>query len=197
MAYKLSMKENQETKKYILSIKQKLDLPVVFIGLMGAGKSRIGRLLANELDLPFIDSDLEIERAAGCTVPEIFERDGEASFRKAEQRIISSLLNGRVIVLATGGGAVTNPETAELIWNNSISIWLRAEVDVLLKRISGCDKRPLLKQNDPEAVLRNLAERRNQIYEKASIIVESKEVAQNITLEEVIRKLYEHLYNQN
>jgi shikimate kinase len=191
------MNEKQDTQKYIQSIKQKLDLPVVFIGLMGAGKSRIGRLLAGELDIPFIDSDREIEKAAGCTIPEIFERDGEEVFRKAEHRIVSGLLDGRVVVLATGGGAVMNPETAELIWNNSVSIWLRAEIDVLLKRTAGCGNRPLLKQDNPEAVLRELAERRKHIYEKASIVVESNDVTQNITLNEVLRKLYEHLYDKD
>ncbi len=174
-------------------IKKKIDRPLVMIGLMGAGKSRIGRLLAHELDLPFIDSDKEIENAAGCSISEIFERDGEQAFREAERKIIARLLDREPLVLATGGGAVMNPQTAELVWSKAISIWLRADVDLLFERTKNVPGRPLLSKGDPHETLSRLAETRYPVYEKADLVVDSLDVQYYVTLDTVMRNLYEHL----
>lgn len=168
--------------------------PVVIIGLMGAGKSSIGRLLACELGLEFFDSDREIEADAGLSVPEIFERDGEAAFRAAEKRTIARILSGGgPLVLATGGGAVMNPETAGLVCSKAVSIWLRADIDLLVKRTGESSGRPLLDGADRSETLRNLAKQRYPVYEKADIVVDSLDVPCQATLNEVIGKLYEHI----
>lgn len=154
------------------------DLPrtVVLVGLMGAGKSAVGRRLAQRLGLPFVDADVEIEAAAGRTIEEIFARDGEAAFREGERRIIRRLLTERSPhVLATGGGAFMNPETRALVRAHGVSVWLRADLDVLLHRTARRGNRPLLKQGDPREVLERLMAIRYPVYAEADITVDSDE----------------------
>ena len=151
------------------------DLPrtVALVGLMGAGKTAIGKRLAARLGLPFVDADHAIEDAARCTVEEIFSRDGEAYFRRKEREVIARLLNGPVHILATGGGAFIDPETRSLMRDKALSIWLRADLDLLVARTARRTNRPLLKQGDPREVLAQLIERRYPVYEKADLIVDS------------------------
>jgi shikimate kinase len=148
---------------------------VVLVGLMGAGKTKIGRRIAARLELPFFDSDEEIEAAAGETIEEIFRNRGEAVFRDGERRVIARLLQGPVHVLATGGGAFMDPQTRRIIAQCGVSVWLRADLDVLFARVSRRANRPLLKTPDPRAVLAELIERRHPIYAEADITVDSGE----------------------
>ncbi len=147
--------------------------PVVLIGLMGAGKSSVGARLAKLLRTRFRDSDAEIERAADLTVPEIFERYGEAHFRDGERKVIARLLGGKPKVLATGGGAFMNAETRKLIAGRAVSVWLKAELDLLVQRTAGRTHRPLLNKGDPRAVLAGLIETRYPVYAEADVHVES------------------------
>lgn len=157
----------------ITDIRRRLDRPVVLIGLMGVGKTRLGRMLATTLDLPFVDSDEEIEKAAGMDISDIFERYGEAHFRDGEHRVIKRLLEGPLRVIATGGGAIMTPKTAELMWEKTLTIWIKADIDVMVERTSRTDKRPLLQSGDSKTILGELADKRYPIYEKADIMVES------------------------
>jgi shikimate kinase len=146
---------------------------IVLVGLMGAGKSCIGRRLAQQLNMPFVDADREIEAAAGCTIPEIFEQHGERLFRDGERRVILRLLEGPPHVLATGGGAFMDPETRAAIRAKAIAIWLRADLDLLVKRVSRRNDRPLLKGVDPREKLAALMEERYPVYAEADIVVDS------------------------
>jgi shikimate kinase len=166
---------------------------VVLVGLMGAGKTNIGRRLAARLHLPFVDADAEIEAAAGESIEEIFRRHGEAVFRDGERRVIARLLEGPVHVLATGGGAFMDPQTRENIRRRGISIWLRAEIDVLLTRVARRSNRPLLKQGDPRAVLQALMEKRHPIYAEADITIDSIDGPPELTLVQVIAALERHV----
>ena len=147
--------------------------PVVLIGLMGAGKSSVGARLADLLGGRFLDSDVEIERAANMTVPEIFERYGEEHFRDGERKVIARLLGGKPKVLATGGGAFMNAETRALIAERAVSVWLQAELDLLVHRTAGRSHRPLLNRGDPRAILAGLIETRYPVYAEADVHVES------------------------
>jgi shikimate kinase len=151
------------------------DRTVVLVGLMGAGKSSIGRRLAQTLDLPFFDADEEVERAARRSISEIFAELGEPAFRDGERRVIARLLDGPTHVLATGGGAFMNAETRALIASKAVSVWLKAEVDVLLRRVGRKNDRPLLRGRDPRAVLEALAKERYPVYAQADITIESVE----------------------
>jgi shikimate kinase len=166
---------------------------VVLIGLMGAGKSCIGRRLAQQLDLPFIDADREIEAAAGCTIPEIFESHGERAFRDGERRVILRLLEGPPHVLATGGGAYMDPETRAAIRARAIAIWLRADLDLMVKRVSRRNDRPLLRGVDPRVKLANLIEERYPVYAEADIVVDSIDAPPEETVAAVRRALDAHL----
>ena len=148
--------------------------PVVLIGLMGAGKTSVGLRLASRLGAPFHDSDQEIETAAAMTIPEIFDRYGEGYFRDGERRVIRRLLDGPPHVLATGGGAFLNPETRALIGERAVSVWLKADLDLLVARTEGRGHRPLLKDGDPREVLARLIEERHPIYAEADLTVESR-----------------------
>jgi shikimate kinase len=148
---------------------------IVLVGLMGAGKTKIGRRLAARLNLPFFDSDEEIESAAGETIEEIFANRGEPAFRDGERRVIGRLLQGPVHVLATGGGAFMDPATRRIIAARGVSVWLRAELDVLFARVSRRTNRPLLKTPNPRAVLAELIDRRYPIYAEADITIDSGE----------------------
>ncbi len=162
---------------------------IVLVGLMGAGKTKIGRRLAARLGLPFFDSDAEIETAAGETIEEIFRNRGEAVFRDGERRVIARLLQKPPHVLATGGGAFMDPATRAAIARRGISVWLRADLDVLLARVSRRNNRPLLQERDPRAVLAGLIERRHPIYAEADLVVDSGEGALEQTVSRVIAEL--------
>ena len=177
----------------IFSIRARLDCPVVLIGMMGAGKSRLGRMLAESLDIQFVDSDEEIEAAAGLSIQEIFEKFGEDYFRDGERRVIKRLLTKDVRVVATGGGAILNPETAAELWSDTISIWVRADINVMVDRTSKTDKRPLLKTGDPKEILSKLAAARYPLYEQAHIIVDSHSGPAEDILAHAIDELYLYL----
>jgi shikimate kinase len=147
--------------------------PIVLVGLMGVGKSTVGRRLASRLNLPFADADHEIESAAGMTVSEIFERFGEPYFRDGERRVIARLVDGKPRVIATGGGAFVNDETRALILDQALAVWLDAPPEVLAERVRRRDTRPLLRNRDPLQVLTDLAAIRNPIYAQAPIRVSS------------------------
>jgi len=166
---------------------------IALVGLMGAGKSSIGRRLGQALGLPFMDADAEIETAAGASIEEIFARDGEAAFRSGERRVIARLLDSPIQVLATGGGAFMDAETRTLIRQRAISIWLKADLDVLMARVARRTNRPLLKGGDPRAVLARLIETRYPIYAEADITVESAEGPPEATLAKVMAALGEFL----
>lgn len=150
-----------------------VDRPVVLVGLMGAGKTTVGRRLAARLGLPFVDADAEIEKAAGRSISEIFEDFGEKEFRKGERRVIARLLRGKPIVLATGGGAYMDPKTRDRIRRLAISVWLKADVKLLAKRTAKRDTRPLLRTGDPLKILEKLAAERYPVYAEADVTVES------------------------
>ncbi len=172
-----------------------LSLPrtVALVGLMGAGKSAIGRRLARRLGLPFVDADDEIERAAGCSISEFFERFGETEFRNGERRVISRLLEGPPHVLSTGGGAYIDAATRALMRDKALTVWLRAELDVLFERVKKRAHRPLLRQGDPREVLRRLMEQRYPIYGEADLVVDSTAQPADRTTEQVIEALRRHL----
>mgnify|MGYP003351674574 CR=1 FL=1 len=152
---------------------RKLDKTLVLIGMMGAGKPSVGKRLASVLGVPFRDADAEIETAAGCTVSEIFERYGEPEFRSGERRVIARLLDDPPHVLATGGGAVMDPETRARIKERGISVWLKADLDLLMDRVLRKDTRPLLRNGDSRATLERLLHQREPFYAQADITVES------------------------
>lgn len=166
---------------------------VVLVGLMGAGKSSIGRRLGQRLGLPFVDADTEIEKAAGMTIPEIFEKHGEPYFRAGEVRVVARILESGPQVLATGGGAYMNPETRARIRERGISLWLKAELDVLMKRVKRRGDRPLLKADDPQAVLKRLMDERYPVYAEADLTVVSREASHEEVVDDVLAALAEHL----
>ncbi|WP_296578292.1 shikimate kinase [Phreatobacter sp.] len=166
---------------------------VVLVGLMGAGKSSVGRRLAQRLGLPFVDADTEIEKAADLTIPEIFDKHGEAYFRAGEVRVVARILDTGPQVLATGGGAYMNAETRARIRERGISIWLKAELDVLMKRVKRRGDRPLLKADDPQAVLKRLMDERYPVYAEAALTVLSREATHEDAVEDVLRALACHL----
>jgi shikimate kinase len=169
---------------------------VALVGLMGAGKSAIGKRLALRLALPFVDADDEIERAAGCTISEFFERFGEVEFRAGERRVIQRLLDGPPRVLSTGGGAYMDTETRALMRQNAITVWLRADLDVLYERVRKRAHRPLLRQGDPREILARLMNQRYPVYAEADIVVESTAQPADITTDQVVEALRRHLEPQ-
>ncbi|MCZ8099963.1 MAG: shikimate kinase [Burkholderiales bacterium] len=162
---------------------------IVLVGMMGAGKSSVGRRLASRLGLPFFDADTEIERAAGMTIPEIFATRGEGEFRDGERRVIARLLTSGPSVIATGGGAFMSEETRERIDENGVSIWLRAEFDVLMRRVRKRSNRPLLKTADPEGTLRKLIEDRYPVYALADVTVHSRDVPHETVVQDIVDAL--------
>jgi len=170
-----------------------LDRSIVLVGLMGAGKSSVGRRLAKALELPFVDADQEIEEAAGCTIADYFAEYGEAAFREGERRVIERLLEGPLQVLATGGGAFMNEATRQRILERGISIWLRADLPVLIDRVARRSDRPLLKGGDPARILADLMAVRYPVYAEADLMVESGEAPHEAVVESIIEKLNQHL----
>jgi shikimate kinase len=162
---------------------------VVLVGMMGAGKSSIGRRLALRLGIPFVDADAEIEKAADMTVADIFAIRGEAEFRAGEARVIARLLESGPQVLATGGGAFMNADTRATIAAKGVSVWLRAEFDLLMKRIRRRHDRPLLKTEDPGGTLRQLMEQRYPIYALAELMVESRDAPHDKIVDEIVSAL--------
>jgi shikimate kinase len=173
-----------------------LDRPVVMVGLMGAGKTSIGRRLAAQLSLPFVDADAEIEAAAGCTIAEIFERHGEAAFRDGERRVIARLLEGPPQVIATGGGAYMDAATRALVTERAIALWLRADLDTLTARTSRRSNRPLLKDGNPRATLDRLMQERYPVYAEADIVVDSQDCPPDETTQAVLKALLDYLERQ-
>ena len=166
---------------------------LVLVGMMGAGKTSVGRILAGKLALPFIDADAEIETAAQSTIEEIFARDGEAAFRSGERRVIGRLLEGPVAVIATGGGAFMNPETRQRIADRGVSVWLRADLDLLLKRVARRKDRPLLKTGDMRETLLRLLAEREPTYAEADIAVDSGGQSAELVADKVIAALDTYL----
>jgi len=162
---------------------------VVLIGMMGAGKSSIGRRLASRLSIPFVDADTEIEKAAGMSINEMFSAHGEPYFRAGEMRVIARLLESGPQVLATGGGAFMNADTRTAIRAKGISVWLRATLDVLNRRIKRRGDRPLLKSADPVETLRRLIDERYPVYAEADLTVESRDVPHETIVDEILEAL--------
>jgi shikimate kinase len=174
-------------------LRARLDRPIVLVGLMGAGKSTVGRRLAKRLGLPFVDSDAAIEDAAGYSAAEVYERYGEADFRDGERRLVARLVDGEVRVIATGGGAYMDPRTRELLNSRAITIWLDAPVEVLADRTGRRDTRPLLRNCDRRATLERLAQERGSSYAEAHIRVTSGNGAHVDVVESIVAALENHL----
>lgn len=166
---------------------------IVLIGMMGAGKSTVGRRLAARLRLPFVDADNEIEAAAGMSIPEIFATHGEPHFRDGEARVIARLLDGAPLVLATGGGAYLRDSTRARIAASGVSLWLKADADVILRRVRRRSDRPLLQTSDPAATINRLIGERHPLYESADLVIDSRDVPHEKIVEECIEALYDHL----
>ncbi|MBB4401785.1 MULTISPECIES: shikimate kinase [Rhizobium/Agrobacterium group] len=159
---------------------------IVFVGLMGAGKSAVGRMVAQQLKVPFIDTDVEIERVSRMTISELFATYGEEEFRALETRVIKRLLRGGPKVISTGGGAFINDNTRRHITRGGISLWLKADLEVLWERVNKRDHRPLLKTENPKATLAALMEKRYPIYAEADLTIESRDVRKEIIVTEVL-----------
>jgi shikimate kinase len=170
---------------------------IVLVGLMGAGKTSVGKRLAAALGLNFVDSDHAIEESARMTIPEIFETRGEAEFRAGERKVIARLLSEPAQVIATGGGAFMDPETRARIKENALSLWLKAELPVLMRRVQRRNNRPLLQTGDPEATMRALIEKRYPVYAEADVTVLSEEVAHEVMVKTVLDALLHALNKED
>jgi shikimate kinase len=166
---------------------------IVLVGMMGAGKSTIGRRLSARLGLPFLDADTEIEAAAGMSIPDIFETHGEPHFRDGEARVIARLLDGGPVVLATGGGAFMREETRSRIGSRAVSIWLKADADIIMRRVRRRADRPLLQTADPAATVERLIGEREPVYQHADITIWSRDVPHDKIVDECIDALYARL----
>jgi shikimate kinase len=172
------------------AIKSALDgKSIVMVGLMGCGKSAVGRRLAAKLGLPFVDADEEIEKAAGKSIEDIFAEHGEAYFREGERKVLARLLRSGPQVLATGGGAFMNAETRAAIAQSGVSVWLKAELPLLVRRVAKRSNRPLLKTGNPEVVMQNLMDARYPVYAQADITVESRDVPHELIVAEILERL--------
>jgi len=178
-----------------MKAKIELDRPIVMVGLMGAGKTSVGRALAHHLGVPFIDSDKEIERAAGCSVVDIFSLYGEKEFRRVERHVVDRLIDSppRVKVISTGEGAFITPEIRERVLKDAVSIWLKADLDLLVKRTKFRDTRPQLLHNDSKKILAQLIAERYNTYAEANITVETFDESLHKTLAKVVDALNQHL----
>ena len=165
------------------------DKSIVMVGLMGCGKSAVGRRLAARLGLPFVDADEEIEKAAGQSIEDMFAEHGEPYFREGERKVLARLMRSGPQVLATGGGAFMNAETRAAIAERGISVWLKAELPLLVRRVSKRNNRPLLKGSDPLTVMQSLMDVRYPVYAQADITVESRDVPHDVIVAEIIELL--------
>lgn len=172
---------------------KRLDRPVVLVGLMGVGKSTVGRRLAKRLGLSFVDSDAAIEDASGYSAAEVFERYGERDFRDGERRLVARLIEGDVRVIATGGGAYVDPRTRQLLNERAITVWLDAPVEILAERTGRRDTRPLLRNGDRKGTLERLSEERRPSYAEAHIHVKSGDGAHKDVVDAIVRALEDHL----
>ncbi|EJF80116.1 shikimate kinase [Bartonella sp. DB5-6] len=196
------MKSNQPKYISMTQIKKQLlstldTRALVLVGLMGAGKSVIGKRVATILHLPFYDSDQEIEKAAQMTITELFETYGEPEFRALEQRVILNLIKKKPLVLATGGGAYINQNIRKAIHQNGISIWLKVDLDILMKRVSRCPTRPLLQTENPKETMQKLMEQRYPIYAKANLTINSHKENRHTIAKNVIRSVQHYLFTEN
>ncbi|SHM92156.1 shikimate kinase [Roseibium suaedae] len=166
---------------------------IVLVGIMGSGKSTVGRRLAQRLGLPFVDADTEIEKAANMTISEIFASHGEAYFRSGEERVIARLLQQGPQILATGGGAYMSEATREAIQKDGVSVWLKADLDTVMARVRKRSNRPLLQNPDPEGTLRALLAVRDPVYAQADLCVYSRDVPHEVVMEEILRALISRL----
>lgn len=180
-----------------MDLAKRLDRPVVLVGLMGVGKSTVGRRLAKRLGLSFIDSDAAIEDASGFSAAEVYERYGEREFRDGERRLVARLVEGEVRVIATGGGAYVDPHTRQLLNERAITIWLDAPVDILAERTARRDTRAQLRQGDPKETLERLSEERRPSYEEAHIHVKSGDGAHRDVVDAILRALDNFLAENN
>ena len=172
---------------------KRLDRPIALVGLMGVGKSTVGRRLAKRLALPFVDSDSEIEDAVGLPAGELFERYGEDDYRDGERRLVARLVDGQVRVIATGGGVFVDPRTRALLNERTITVWLDAPIDVLAERTGRRDTRPLLKTDDPKRTLERLAKVEREAYAQAHVHVKSGDGAHKDVVEAIVRAIDKHL----
>lgn len=177
----------------IARIARRIDRPVVLVGMMGVGKTTVGRKLASMLDVPFVDADEEIERAAQMPIPEIFATYGEPYFRSGERRVIARLLDGptpaRRKILATGGGAFVDPATRALICDKAISVWLDSNIDTLVERVGRKDNRPLLRGGNPREILTRLRDERRPAYEQAAIHITSGNLPHGVTAARILKAI--------
>lgn len=186
-----------ETSELAKSIRERLGArSIVLVGLMGAGKSTVGKKLASLVELPFFDADHEIEKVSTMSIPELFEAYGEAEFRDLERRVIARMLEEGPIVLATGGGAYMNEQTRSAIASTGISVWLKAELDVLMSRVVRKQNRPLLKNSDPRGVMERLMGERYPIYAYADLTINSREEKKEIIAFEAMQAIAGHLGGQ-
>jgi len=176
-----------------MDLTKRLDRPLVLVGLMGVGKSTVGRRLAKRLGLSFVDSDAAIEDASGYSAAEVFERYGESDFRDGERRLVARLVEGDVRVIATGGGAYVDPHTRKLLNERAITVWLDAPVDILAERTSRRDTRAQLRNGDPKATLERLSDERRPSYEEAHIHVKSGAGAHRDVVDSIITALEDYL----
>ncbi|WP_375617564.1 MULTISPECIES: shikimate kinase [unclassified Bartonella] len=195
------MKSNRPKRVPITQIKNQLlssldKRALVLVGLMGAGKSVIGKRVATMLRLPFYDSDQEIEKAAQMTITELFEIYGESEFRALEQRVILNLMKKNPLVLATGGGAYINENIRKAIHKNGISIWLKVDLDILMQRVSKHPTRPLLQTANPKETMQKLMEQRYPIYAKANLTINSHKESRHTVAQNVIRSVQHYLYTE-
>jgi shikimate kinase len=182
------------THELAVSVRRALaNRSIILVGMMGSGKSSIGRRVAVAMDLPFVDADAEIEAAAGMTIEEIFRDHGEPYFREGEERVIRRILQKGPQIVSTGGGAVISAQTRAAIAQSGVSIWLDAPVDLLLQRVSRRDNRPLLKTDDPRAVLERLLSERGMYYAEADLRYESRDAPHETVVEEILALLSSHL----
>ena len=179
----------------VQKLTDRLDRPIVLVGLLGAGKSTVGRRLARRLGLAFVDSDTEIEDASGLSAAEVYEKFGEKDFRDGERRLVARLMDGAVRVIATGGGAYVDPRTRQLLNERAITIWLDAPIDVLTERTGRRDTRPLLRNGNRQETLARLAEERGPAYSEAHIRVTSGTGAHGDVVDSIIAALDAHLPN--
>ena len=181
--------EHEPSSADFVALARRIDRPVVLVGMMGVGKTSVGRKLSALLHLPFVDADEEIERAAQMSIAEIFERFDETYFRDGERRVIARLVDGERKIIATGGGAFVNPQTRALILERAIAVWLDCDLEVLLERVGRKDTRPLLRHGDPREILTRLKAERESAYAEAPIHVTSSQGPHTRTISHILKGL--------